>query len=186
MYNFGTDGTDGIPYPDSQWDSEVVQSSSPLKWCQLSKVELCKKSVEILNNMQPRPAFFVVCGDLVDAFGDKHPEIRARQEADLKKVYSKLDPAIPMICVCGNHDVGNSPTPETIARWKVDPEKSTVMLRQANIKVIQVQGVVWRRLFLILQERCRLPRIELAVLCGLDKRSRWIQSARDLAGTRVE
>ena len=24
MYNFGTDGSDGIPYPESQWDSEVV------------------------------------------------------------------------------------------------------------------------------------------------------------------
>ena len=79
-------------------------------------MELCKKSVEILNNMQPRPSFFVVCGDLVDAFGDKFPEIRARQEADLKEVYRKLDPAIPMVCVCGNHDVGNSPTPQTLAR----------------------------------------------------------------------
>ena len=27
MYNFGTDGSDGTPYPDSQWDSEVVQTS---------------------------------------------------------------------------------------------------------------------------------------------------------------
>ena len=29
------------------------------------QVELCKKSVEILNGLQPKPAFFVVCGDLV-------------------------------------------------------------------------------------------------------------------------
>jgi len=81
-------------------------------------VELCKKSVDILNSLQPRPAFFVVCGDLVDAFGEKYPEIRARQEEDLKKVYSRLDPGIPMVCVCGNHDVGNSPTTQSIQRYK--------------------------------------------------------------------
>jgi 3',5'-cyclic AMP phosphodiesterase CpdA len=54
----------------------------------------------------------------VDAFGSEYPEIRARQEADLKAVYSRLDPAIPMVCVCGNHDVGNSPTPATIQKYK--------------------------------------------------------------------
>jgi len=32
---------------------------------------------------------------------------RACQEVDLKRVYSNLDPEIPMICVCGNCDVGN-------------------------------------------------------------------------------
>ena len=40
----------------------------------------------------------------------KFPEVRARQEKDLKEVYSGLSPDIPMICVCGNHDVGNAPT----------------------------------------------------------------------------
>lgn len=163
MYNFGTDGSDGTPYPESQWDSEVVRAVvSQTTWlelrCILPKVELCKQSVDILNNLQPRPAFFVVCGDLVDAFAEKHPEIRARQEADLKKVYSNLNPAIPMVCVCGNHDVGNSPTPETISRC------STVIAAAFLSKFIQVQRVVWRRLFLILQEWRRLPCVELAVL----------------------
>ena len=26
--------------------------------------------------MQPRPAFFIVCGDLVDAYASLHPDIR--------------------------------------------------------------------------------------------------------------
>eukprot|EP00092_Neocalanus_flemingeri_P034027 GFUD01037003.1.p1 GENE.GFUD01037003.1~~GFUD01037003.1.p1 ORF type:complete len:302 (+),score=62.53 GFUD01037003.1:108-1013(+) len=103
MYNFGSDGSDGTPYPDSKWETEI---------------ELCKASVEILNGMNPKPEFFIVCGDLVDAFGDKFPEIRQRQEKDLKEIYSKLSPEIPMICVCGNHDIGNSPTHETINTYK--------------------------------------------------------------------
>jgi len=101
IYNWSPEGY-GDKYPDSKWDEEL---------------ELCRKSVEIMNNLTPRPAFFVVCGDLVDACPDKFPEVRARQECDLKEVYSKLSPEIPMICVCGNHDVGNAPTKETIEKY---------------------------------------------------------------------
>ena len=103
MYNFGSNGENGVSYPDSKWDTEI---------------ELCRQSVDILNNLSPKPAFFIVCGDLVDAFNDKYPEIRARQEKDFKEIYSKLSPDIPMICVCGNHDVGNSPTKESIENYK--------------------------------------------------------------------
>jgi len=45
---------------------------------------------------------------------DEEPEIRQRQEADFKKIFEKLDPEIPFICLSGNHDVGNQPTMETI------------------------------------------------------------------------
>jgi len=102
MYNYGSNGQDGHPYPDSNWDQEM---------------ELCRIAVQKMNAMDPKPAFFIVCGDLVDAFPDKYPDIRSRQEADFKKVFESLDPAIPMLCVCGNHDIGNSPTHQTIERY---------------------------------------------------------------------
>ena len=108
MYHWGTNGiwpnrgTDGHPYPDSKWDMEI---------------ELCKKSVDILNSLSPPPAFFIVCGDLVDAYGHQYPEIREKQEFAFKEVYSNLNPGIPMICVCGNHDIGNSPTKESIDKY---------------------------------------------------------------------
>lgn len=108
MYHWGTDGTGtkrgttGHPYPDSKWDMEI---------------ELCKKSVNILNNLSPLPAFFIVCGDLVDAFEHQYPEVREKQELAFKEVYSNLNPEIPMICVCGNHDIGNSPTKESIDKY---------------------------------------------------------------------
>lgn len=103
MDYWGSNGKDGKQYPDISWEREV---------------ELCRQTVTILNRMKPRPAFFVVCGDLLDAFPDKWPDIRRAQEASLKEVYSGLDPAIPMICVCGNHDIGNSPTKETIEGYR--------------------------------------------------------------------
>ena len=46
--------------------------------------------------MRPRPAFFIVCGDLVDAMPDLWPEIRKEQEKDFFDVYSELDAEIPL------------------------------------------------------------------------------------------
>lgn len=46
--------------------------------------------------MRPRPAFFIVCGDLVDAMPDLWPDLRKAQEKDFLKVYSELDDEIPL------------------------------------------------------------------------------------------
>ena len=34
-------------------------------------------------------------------------DLRKRQVKDLKIVLSELDPEIKIVCVCGNHDVGD-------------------------------------------------------------------------------
>ena len=46
--------------------------------------------------MRPRPIFFIVCGDLVDAMPDLWPDIRKEQEKDFLNIYRKLDPEIPL------------------------------------------------------------------------------------------
>ena len=88
---WGENGSTGAQYPYITWQREM---------------DLCQQTVDLLNNMSPKPAFFIVCGDLVDAFPDKWPEIRAAQEKDFIKVFKNLHPDIPLVCVCGNHDVG--------------------------------------------------------------------------------
>lgn len=45
-------------------------------------------------------------------------EIQNRQYTDFKQVWSKLHKDIALVCVCGNHDVGNRPTPESIQFYK--------------------------------------------------------------------
>jgi len=66
--------------------------------------------------MNPKPKFFIVCGDIVDAFPSQEP-FRTNQEKDIKQVFNELDPSIPLVCVCGNHDVGDEPTSESIQRY---------------------------------------------------------------------
>ncbi len=59
-----------------------------------------------------RPAFVIVCGDLTNKPGD------AAQIAEYQRIAHKLDPAIPLYNVAGNHDVGNSPTPAQLAAYR--------------------------------------------------------------------
>ena len=58
-----------------------------------------------------RPAFVIVTGDLVNKTGDG-PQI-----AEYQRILGKLDPAIRAYSIPGNHDLGNEPTPETLAAY---------------------------------------------------------------------
>jgi predicted phosphodiesterase len=58
-----------------------------------------------------RPAFVIVTGDLVNRTGDP------AQIAEYQRIMGRLDPAIRAYAVPGNHDVGNEPTPETLAAY---------------------------------------------------------------------
>jgi len=66
----------------------------------------------IANINRLHPTFVVVTGDLVNKTGDP------AQIAEYKRINSQLDPAIHIYSVPGNHDVGNDPTPESIAAYR--------------------------------------------------------------------
>ncbi|HXN21730.1 MAG TPA: metallophosphoesterase [Candidatus Dormibacteraeota bacterium] len=59
-----------------------------------------------------RPAFVVVCGDLINKPGD------AAESAEYKRIAAKLDTRIPIYNVAGNHDVGNLPTAASLAKYR--------------------------------------------------------------------
>jgi len=88
--------------------------------------EFCRRAVEFINGRKPRVRFVVVCGDhthnLEDIWskGDKDAgrKKRIQELRAYKSIFSKLDEDIPLVCVCGNHDVGNKPTDETIKLYK--------------------------------------------------------------------
>jgi 3',5'-cyclic AMP phosphodiesterase CpdA len=58
-----------------------------------------------------KPAFVVITGDLVNKAGD------AAQIAEYLRIVGKLDRAIPLYSVPGNHDVENEPTPASVAAY---------------------------------------------------------------------
>ncbi len=66
----------------------------------------------VTNLNRLHPDFVVVCGDLTDRTGDEE-EITA-----YKQTMRRLDPTIPIYNVPGNHDVGNLPSPSTLANYR--------------------------------------------------------------------
>jgi serine/threonine-protein phosphatase CPPED1 len=66
----------------------------------------------VANVNRLRPAFVVICGDLINKTGDK------MQATEYFRITSKIDRAIPVHAVAGNHDVGNDPTPESLKAYR--------------------------------------------------------------------
>jgi len=66
----------------------------------------------IANVNRLKPAFLVVTGDLTNQDGN------ADQIAEYQRINKKLDPAIHLYSVPGNHDVANEPTPATLAAYR--------------------------------------------------------------------
>ena len=66
-------------------------------------------AVATINRLHP--AFVVVTGDLVNKVG------AAAQIRECKRIEAEVDPAIPVYNVAGNHDVGNVPTPASVAAY---------------------------------------------------------------------
>lgn len=59
-----------------------------------------------------KPAFVVVTGDLINDAGNP------AQAAEYKRIAAKLDRNIRLFSVPGNHDVGNQPTRESLAKYR--------------------------------------------------------------------
>ena len=66
----------------------------------------------VANLNRLKPAFVVLCGDLINKPGDP------AQRAEYLRITALLDPSIPFYAVAGNHDVGNEPTPESLADYR--------------------------------------------------------------------
>ncbi|XP_030912349.1 serine/threonine-protein phosphatase CPPED1 [Geospiza fortis] len=76
------------------------------------EIKLAEQAVQAVNKLNPKPKFFVLCGDLVH--GMPGTRWKKNQEQDLKNVLKNTDQDIPLVFVSGNHDIGNTPSRETI------------------------------------------------------------------------
>ncbi|KAM6244132.1 serine/threonine-protein phosphatase CPPED1 isoform 2-T2 [Spheniscus humboldti] len=79
------------------------------------EIKLAEQAVQAINKLNPKPKFFVLCGDLIH--GMPGTQRRKDQEQDLKNVLKNTDQDIPLVFVSGNHDIGNTPTRETIDNY---------------------------------------------------------------------
>jgi len=75
---------------DERWDRETV---------------LFERTVAEVNRLRPR--FLVISGDQVNAMPGG-PQYHAQNE-EFFRIVGMVDPSIPVICLPGNHDTGDSP-----------------------------------------------------------------------------
>ncbi|HEX4998338.1 MAG TPA: metallophosphoesterase [Terriglobia bacterium] len=90
----------------------------------------------VANINRLRPKFVVICGDLINKVGDP------AQSAEYFRITRKIDPGIPVYAVAGNHDVGNDPTPETLAYYREHFGKDYYSFREGNLYGIVLDSSV--------------------------------------------
>lgn len=93
------------------------------------EMRLTREAIQQANAMDPKPKFFLVCGDMLDAlpfdkdfishYNNNDIVVRDQQYADFMKLFKEeLDPEIKLIFVSGNHDVGDIPTKGTLIKYR--------------------------------------------------------------------
>ncbi len=76
------------------------------------EIALFEKAIEHANRL--RPAFVVICGDLIQTPG------HAGQTREFQRIAGRLDTSIPLHLVPGNHDVAGEPTPDLLRSFRRD------------------------------------------------------------------
>ncbi|KAK1164895.1 serine/threonine-protein phosphatase CPPED1-like [Acipenser oxyrinchus oxyrinchus] len=79
------------------------------------EVTLTQQAVQAVNKLAPRSKFMVLCGDIHAMPGMQWQD---EQERDMKGALRGVDPAIPLVFVSGNHNIGNMSTLGTIAQCR--------------------------------------------------------------------
>ena len=92
-----------------------------------------KQAVEKINKLNPK--FVVICGDLVNNPCDE-------SFADFKKINSKFK--IPSCLISGNHDVGNSPSTNSLNYYRKQIGKDYFSFKSKGITFIVVNSQLWK------------------------------------------
>jgi len=110
---------------DERWDKETV---------------LFTRAVEHINRLKPR--FVIVCGDLVNQ--PAGTPLNGAQVAEFKRIARLIDRRIPLVCVCGNHDVGNIPNATGLAGYRRDFGDDWFSFQVAGIYAIVLNSsLIW-------------------------------------------
>jgi serine/threonine-protein phosphatase CPPED1 len=95
-----------------------------------TEMEYSRMAIESINALYPRPLFCCVCGDLCDMEAtfwtnqrdvfskEQCDQIQEQQRKDFQAIWTALHEDIALVCICGNHDIGNQPTRASIESFK--------------------------------------------------------------------
>jgi len=96
-------------------------------------VETFRQAVAQINSL--KPDFVVICGDLVHDSDDE-------SFADVKDIKAGFD--VPCHCAPGNHDVGNTPTPESLQHYREVIGKDYYSVEHKGYVFVFVNTQLWK------------------------------------------
>ena len=108
-------------------DTQIGMTSQNKEW--ETELSYSRQAIQKINQLNPKPLFVSICGDLCDMefsfysnsnkfTKDECDAIQLQQMLDFQQTWSRLDDSIALVCLCGNHDVGNRPTKASIDKYK--------------------------------------------------------------------
>jgi 3',5'-cyclic AMP phosphodiesterase CpdA len=103
----------------------------------------------VANVNRLKPAFLIVTGDLTNKDGD------AAQIAEYQRINQKLDKSVHLYSVAGNHDVGNDPTPATLAAYRKTYGADYYSFREGPVYGIVLDSSLFKAPALVQEEAAR-------------------------------
>jgi len=120
-----------------------LQMADPQLFWGKDALDRWKQAIASANRL--KPPFVIVCGDLLNRNGTP-TAAHAKEDQRRAKAYldaaARLDKKIPLYNVAGNHDVGNHPTPETLAWYEARFGKYWYTFRYGNTRAIVLESDV--------------------------------------------
>ena len=101
------------------------------------ETELFEKAIAHANRL--KPAFVVICGDMINKPGDEE------QTKELFRIAHKLDKKIPLYWVPGNHDVGIQPTLENLEWYRKTFGKDWYSFHYGGCKFVVINTTIIHR-----------------------------------------
>jgi len=118
---------------------------------QKKEEEFTDLAVKFINDRNKEQAikFVVVCGDHTHNFErvwdqklslEENRKKRYEQLVNYKEIWRQLNHKIPLVCVCGNHDVGNFPNQDTIDLYTKEFGDDYIAFWAGGVKFITVNS----------------------------------------------
>jgi 3',5'-cyclic AMP phosphodiesterase CpdA len=98
------------------------------------ETELFEKAISQANRL--KPAFVIVCGDMINKPADP------QQAEELLRIANNLDKEIPLYWVAGNHDVGQQPSEETLEWYRNTFGKDWYSFNVGGCKFLVVNSTI--------------------------------------------
>lgn len=144
-------------YPEKEWtgpftfvqgtdpqlgliEKYIVKKENP-RWD--AEIFLVNNFIEKVNALTPLPRFVVITGDMLDTDPTSPDRMKEHKEqyTDFASCFRKLNPQIGLVCVPGNHDVGDYPTKDTIDLYRQEfgPDFFTFWVGGVQFSVLNTQ-----------------------------------------------